>query len=224
MKRSALLLFMCFVVSTAFCQTKQTGFTQLSVYTQMMEDADYWDTMYQYFMKEHQYRYVCITCPSFEPESCLVIGADSTLTLITLDKQVYSYLRSGKKDEKRPTASRKSLTVSANFVKDLQNLIDLGSLTSNAYTSSRMLDGTTNYFLSYRRGYHSSKTHADGKSANGGNEACQLMVLINEIRDAVAGNKAFDEADLTARIRKLHKHIYTLLPADYEDRVLYDMY
>ena len=109
----------------------------------MMEGADYWDTMYQYFMKEHQYRYVCITCPSFEPESCLVIGADSTLTLITLDKQVYSYLRSGKKDEKRPTASRKSLTVSANFVKDLQNLIDLGSLTSNAYTSSRTLDGTT---------------------------------------------------------------------------------
>ena len=34
----------------------------------------------------------------------------------------------------------------------------------------------------------------------------------------------FDEADLTARIRKLHKHIYTLLPADYEDRVLYDLY
>ena len=50
------------------------------------------------------------------------------------------------------------------------------------------------------------------------------MVLINEIRDAVAGNKAFDETDLTTRIRKLHKHIYTLLPADYDDRVLYDMY
>ena len=125
MKRPIVLLLMCFFASTAFCQTKRTGFTQLSVYTQMIEDADYWDTMYQYFMKEHQYRYVCITCPSFEPESCLVIGADSTLTLVTLDKQIYSYLHSGKKDDKRPMASRKSLTVSANFVKDLQNLIDL---------------------------------------------------------------------------------------------------
>lgn len=224
MKRSIVLSFICLAVSMAFCQTRQTGFTHLSVYTQMMEGSDYWETIHQYFMKECQYRYVCITCPSFEPESCLVLGTDSTLTLITLDKQIYSYLQNNKEEDKKPTASFKTLTTSKRFVNDLQNLIDLCSLTSSAYTNSRLLDGTTTYFLSYKRGYHSSKTRADGRNTNGGNAASLLMEVLNDIRDAVAGKRPFDDADLTVRIRKLHKHIFTLLPSDYVDRVLYDIY
>ena len=50
------------------------------------------------------------------------------------------------------------------------------------------------------------------------------MEVLNDIRDAVAGKRPFDDADLTVRIHKLHKHIFTLLPSDYVDRVLYDIY
>ena len=61
MKRILLSLFMCFTVSMVFAQT---GFKQLQFYTQMMDGSAYWESLHQYFMKEHQYRYACITCPS----------------------------------------------------------------------------------------------------------------------------------------------------------------
>ncbi len=63
MKRSFLLLFMCVVASMAFSQT--TGFMPLQFSTKMMDNTKYWENMHQLFMKGHQYRYVCITCPSF---------------------------------------------------------------------------------------------------------------------------------------------------------------
>ena len=136
----------------------------------------YWENMHQLFMKGHQYRYVCITCPSSEPESCLVIG-DSTLTLITLDKMLYSTLRD-KGTKKTPKPTIKTLNVSKRFVINLCNLIDLGSLTSNACEYSRMTHNTTTYFLPYSQTYHSSKTIATG-GADTGNEASQLMEVIN---------------------------------------------
>ena len=218
MKRILLSLFMCITVSVVFAQT---GFKQLQFYTQMMDGSAYWESMHQYFMKEHQYRYACITCPSSEPESCLLIG-DSTLTIVTLDKMIYSYLRD-KKLEKKPKISQKTLSVSKRFVIDLCNLIDLGSLTSDAYETSRMTDGSTTYFLSYSQIYHSSKTRAKG-SANGGNEASQLMRLLNQIRDAVIGKCPFVESDLMTQIHNQHKHLFTLLPSNFVDREMYDLY
>ena len=227
MKRLLLSLFMCITVSVVFAQT---GFKQLQFYTQMMDGSAYWESMHQYFMKEHQYRYACITCPSSEPESCLLIG-DSTLTIVTLDKMIYSYLRD-KKLEKKPKISQKTLSVSKRFVIDLCNLIDLGSLTSDAYETSRMTDGSTTYFLSYcsttyflsySQIYHSSKTRAKG-SANGGNEASQLMRLLNQIRDAVIGKCPFVESDLMTQIHNQHKHLFTLLPSNFADREMYDLY
>jgi hypothetical protein len=135
---------------------------------------------------------------------------------------VYSYLRD-KKLEKKPKISQKTLSVSKRFVIDLCNLIDLGSLTSDAYETSRMTDGSTTYFLSYSQIYHSSKTHAKG-SANGGNEASQLMRLLNQIRDAVIGKCPFVESDLMTQIHNQHRHLFTLLPSNYADREMYDLY
>ena len=218
MKRSFLLLFMCVVASMAFSQT--TGFMPLQFSTKMMDNTKYWENMHQLFMKGHQYRYVCITCPSFEPESCLVIG-DSTLTLITLDKMLYSTLRD-KGTKKTPKPTIKTLNVSKRFVINLCNLIDLGSLTSNACEYSRMTDNTTTYFLPYSQTYHSSKTIATG-GTDTGNEASQLMNVINQIRDAVAGKRPFVEADIAKSIRDQHKHLFTLLPANFVDRKLYEL-
>ncbi|MBP3553140.1 MAG: hypothetical protein J6K05_08260, partial [Bacteroidaceae bacterium] len=62
MKRIFLLLFMCVAASVAFSQT--TGFMPLQFSTKMMDNTEYWENMHQLFMKGHQYRYVCITCPS----------------------------------------------------------------------------------------------------------------------------------------------------------------
>ena len=218
MKRSFLLLFMCVVASMAFSQT--TGFMPLQFSTKMMDNTKYWENMHQLFMKGHQYRYVCITCPSSEPESCLVIG-DSTLTLITLDKMLYSTLRD-KGTKKTPKPTIKTLNVSKRFVINLCNLIDLGSLTSNACEYSRMTDNTTTYFLPYSQTYHSSKTIATG-GANVGNEASQLMEVLNQIRDAVAGKRPLAEADLIKTIRDQHKHLFTLLPSNFVDRKLYEL-
>ena len=125
--------------------------------------------------------------------------------------------------EKKPKISQKTLSVSKRFVIDLCNLIDLGSLTSDAYETSRMTDGTTTYFLSYSQLYHSSKTRAKG-SVNGGNEASQLMRLMNQIRDAVIGKSPFMEADLMTQIHSQHKHLFTLLPSNFSDRQQYDLY
>ena len=134
---------------------------------------------------------------------------------------LYSTLRD-KGTKKTPKPTIKTLNVSKRFVINLCNLIDLGSLTSNACEYSRMTDYTTTYFLPYSQTYHSSKTIATG-GANVGNEASQLMEVLNQIRDAVAGKRPLAEADLIKTIRDQHKHLFTLLPSNFVDRKLYEL-
>lgn len=226
MKRLFFLLFTCLSVSTAFPQTAHTGFKQLQFSTKMIDGTDffsnYWNNIHLYFMKGHKFEYACITCPPFDPQSCLLIG-DSTLTLITLDKNIWQY-SIDKKEDKKPKSSFKTINVSQRFAYVLCSLIDLGSLTSNAYDTTRLTHTTPTYFLSSSPFHHSSKTIATGSAPDGGgNEASHLMDLINKIRDAVAGEHPLDETELEERIRSLHKRLFTYLPTDFVDRKFYEI-
>lgn len=226
MKRIIFLLSVVFSFTAAYSQNNQrsTGFKQLEVSARMLEDNSYWSSYHQLFMRGRDFNYACITCPSFEPESCLLI-ADSVLTLISLDHSLYSYIwkESHGKPGVIPTAATKSLPVSKRFASELCWLIDLGSLTADAYQNERMLDGSCTYFFANGRAYRSSKTRADGKGENG-NEASQVMKLLNLIKDAVAGKSTLDEENVKKRIHQVYRNIFAHVPTWYTEREFYDIF
>src|SRR5574344_1987877 len=141
MKKLIILVLLSISFFSVFAQT---GFKQLQFNAKMLNGSDYWSGMNQLFLDGNKYRYACITCPSFEPESCILID-DSTLTLITLDKIFFNWINNHKKLRK-PKSKYKTINVEKKFIIDLCNLIDIASLTADAYPSRPMTDGTTTYF------------------------------------------------------------------------------
>ena len=238
MKYILLLMSVAFSFAAAFSQNNQrsTGFKQFNFTTELLEGHSYWTGVHQLFMQGRSYYYACVTCPSFEPESCLLI-ADSTLKLITLDKSFYHYesLMNSDEDEEdgkpavdksklvMPTATAKTLIVGNRFVDELCWLIELGSITADGYKNERMLDGSCTYFFAHRGGYRTSQTRAEGKSENG-NEASQLMNLLNKLKDAVAGNSTFDEENFKKRIHQVYRNIFAHVPTWYTEREFYDIF
>jgi len=199
----------------------QTGFKQLQFNAKMLNGSEYWSEMNQLFLNENRYRYACITCPSFEPESCILID-DSTLTFITLDKNLFSWIYNHKKSE-TPKSTHKTISVDKKFVVDLCNLIDIASLTADAYPSAPMTDGTTTYFLSYSPMYWSSKTKATGK-VQGGNEASRFKRLLSQIQNAIAGKAPFDEDAFKEKIHSQYRRLFKLVPTWFRERDMYDLY
>lgn len=218
MKKLIILVLLSVSFFTVFAQT---GFKQLQLNAKMLDGSDYWSGLNQLFMNGNKFRYACITCPSIEPESCIFIG-DSTLTLITLDKNFHNWIYNHKKLSK-PKSKYKAIDVDNSFIIDLCNLIDIASLTADAYPSTPMTDGTTTYFLSYSPKYWSSKTCATGKGQVG-NEASQFKRLLRLIQDAIIGKSPFNTDALEEKIHSQYRRLFKLLPTWFSDRDMYDLY
>jgi len=218
MKRLAILALLSISFLPVFAQT---GFKQLQVNAKTLNGSDYWAGLNRLFLNGNKYRYACITCPSFDPESCILID-DSTLTFITLDKNLFSWIYNHKKS-KKPKLNCKTIQVDKQFVIDLCNLIDIASLTADAYSSTPTTDGTTTYFLSYSPMYWSSKTKATGEG-EGGNEASHLKKLLSQIQDAIAGKTPFDEDAFREKIHSHYRRLFQLVPTWLRNRDMYDLY